>query len=199
MPNSKDDLHGAVRRKSRAALLVVDMFSDFSFPDGAATARRAWPIAKAVAALKSRLHAARVPTIYVNDNLGLWRSDFPKVWQQAASRTSHGHAIAELLKPGERDYCVLKPRHSAFFATPLDVLLQGLGVRTLILTGSSSHQCILFSATDAYVRGYRLLIPKDCIVSLSRKSANFAHYFFDQVLGADLGRSTSLRVPRVLS
>ncbi len=78
---------------------------------------------------------AGVPAIYVNDNHGHWRSDFRQVVQRldrGGRRT--GRAIAEAPAPRADDYSVLKPKHSAFFATPLDLLLRHLRVNGLIVT-----------------------------------------------------------------
>ena len=71
--------------------------------------------------------------------------------------------------PDARDNCVLKPKHSAFFATLLDTLLAYMGAKKLILTGVSGNQCVLFTANDAYVRDLELHIPADCIASPTRR------------------------------
>jgi nicotinamidase-related amidase len=66
-------------------------------------------------------------------------------------------------------------------------------VRRLILTGVSSHQCVLFTATDAYVRDLALVIPSDCITAPAPGEKRLALRFFNEVLGADTRPSTSLR------
>jgi nicotinamidase-related amidase len=60
---------------------------------------------------------------------------------------------------------VLKPRHSAFFGTPLEFLLDELAVNQLILTGLSTDSCIMFTAHDGYLRKYDLWIPRDCVAA----------------------------------
>jgi nicotinamidase-related amidase len=57
---------------------------------------------------------------------------------------------------------MFKPKHSAFFGT-------ALGVRRLVLTGMTSHQCVLFTARDAHVREYELIVPADCVAAGSRE------------------------------
>ena len=200
MKPRSSDLHGAAPDRSRTALLILDMFSDFEFEDGPAVLKAATPVTGRIARLKARARAARIPVLYVNDNNlvsdrnGRWRSDFPALVRRCSRLESRGSAIARLLLPDEKDYCVLKPKHSGFFSTPLDSLLQAIGARTLILTGVSSHQCILFTANDAYVRDFELAIPRDCIAAPSRADMRLALQYFTRVLGAKTTPSTALRL-----
>ncbi len=193
--SSVDDVHGSVPERARTVMLILDMFSDFEFVDGTRTARLAWPVAQRIATLKARLRQHRAACVYVNDNLGRWRADFPSLLKRCGAPGSRGASIARLLRPDARDYCLLKPRHSGFFATALEAILERLGTRTLILTGTTSPQCILFTATDAYVRHYELIIPSDCVVSRSRREQTFTKYFFRSVLKARVCRGASLRLP----
>lgn len=186
-----DRLHGSVPDRAQTALLVLDMFSNFAFKDGTRAAQLALPVAKCIAALKARLRKRNVPCIYVNDNLGRWRSRFDQVVQCAAA--SRGGRVAALLQPDERDYCLLKTKHSAFFDTPLDTVLEALGVRRLILTGTTTPQCILFTATDAYVREYELSVPSDCVVALTPQQQRVALYFLRNILSARVCRSNLMR------
>ncbi len=188
------DLHGFVPDKSVTALLILDLISDFDFEDGAALYRRAWPVAQRVARLRERANAAGVPTIYVNDNHGIWRSDFPGLVRHCARKSSRGAPIARLLRPRPTDYCVLKPKHSGFFATALDTLLEYLDSKRLVLTGTSSHQCVLFTANDAYVRDFELAIPRDCICAPTPAETKLALQYFQSVLGADVRPSRALRL-----
>ena len=191
MSANNDRMHGAVPDRAGTAMLVLDMFSDFNFEEGPRLARLAIPVAERIRTLKARLTRQKTPCIYVNDNLGRWRSDFCGVVRRAES--SAGAAVARLLQPQQRDYCLLKPKHSAFFGTPLDTVLETLGARTLILTGTTTPQCILFTATDAYVREYRLVIPSDCVIASTRRQQELALYFLKAVLGARVCRSRSIR------
>ncbi len=113
-------------------------------------------MARRIAALKRRAKAAGIPAIYVNDNFGRWQSDFTKVVQHCLDDGVRGEEMARILHPEEDDYFVLKPKHSAFYATTLDTLLQYLGAKRLILTGVAGNICILFSANDAYMRDFDL-------------------------------------------
>jgi nicotinamidase-related amidase len=178
--------HGFVPRKAPTVLLILDMISDYRFPDGAEVFAAARGIAPAIRQLKRRAARQGIPCVYVNDNIGRWRSDSSAMLRHCARRTSRGAPIVRLLKPTSRDCIVLKPRHSGFYATPLDALLEQFAARTLILTGVSSHQCILFTANDAYVRGYKLRVPSDCVASPAVSETRFALRYFESVLRADI-------------
>jgi nicotinamidase-related amidase len=155
------------------ALLVIDMLSGWDFPDAQALLRQALRITPRIARLAERCRGAGVPVIYANDNRGRWRSDVHQVVKSALEEDRAGHdrpaaagaRITRALEPRAEDYVVLKPRASAFHATPLELLLQHLGVRRLILTGVSSDQCVLVTAHEAHMREFEVQIPRDCVAS----------------------------------
>src|SRR5437764_743555 len=144
------------------------------FPGGEKLARQALPMAKHIAALKARAKDARVAVIYVNDNFGRWQSDFRKQVSHCLRQDCRGREVARLLRPEEDDYFVLKPKSSAFFDTTLETLLRHLGVKTLILTGFAADVCILFTAHDAHLRDYNIIVPADCIASNTRRETSLA-------------------------
>ncbi len=182
---AKDDLHGNAPDESRVALLVIDMINAFDFDGADRMLPRALAAAKAVAALKARARAARVPVVYVNDNFGRWRSDFRSILGHVLRDGCPGKPIAELLRPEPDDYFVLKPKHSGFQFTTLDVLLAHLGAKTLILTGVAGNSCVLFTAHDAYMRDYQLIAPTDCIASQTEGDDRYALHHMASVTKAD--------------
>jgi nicotinamidase-related amidase len=168
MPRSKGktrDLHGSAPDESRVALLIIDMINAFDFDGAEAMFPRVLAAAQATAALKRRARQAQVPVVYVNDNFGKWRSDFRSLLAHCMQVNPRARAVAELLTPDEDDYFVLKPKHSGFQFTTLDVLLAHLGAETLILTGVAGNFCVLFTAHDAYMRDFHLVVPRDCVAS----------------------------------
>lgn len=191
--NIDNDPHGLVPDRADTALAILDLISDFSFEGGAEIARAALPVARRIARLKARARNARIPVVYINDAIGRWRSDFPGMVRHCR-KASRGRPIVDAIAPEPGDYCILKPKHSGFFATPLDTILQLLGVKRLILTGASSNQCVLFTANDAYVRDLELLIPRDCISARTRRDSRLALEYFTSVLGANIAPSTRLRL-----
>ena len=187
-------LHGSAPDRSPTALLVLDMISDFEFEDGAKVFRAALPVARRIARLAQRARSASIPVVYVNDNLGRWRSDISAIKRRCLRPSSRGAPIVELLAPEPDDYCVLKPKHSGFFATPLATLLEYLGTKRLIFTGVSTHQCILFTATDAYVRDFQIAVPSDCVAARTAIEDRLARRFLRSVLGADMTASSRLKL-----
>ncbi len=180
-------------RKSRRALIILDMISDFEFPDGLAVLRAARRIAPRIAALKARASAARVPVIYVNDNLGQWRSDMKAIVARCQDRAARGCAVVRQIAPGNEDFVLLKPKHSGFYATPLATILEECEARELILTGLSAHQCVLFTANDAYLRELKLVIPRDAVAAARSDETRLALRYFKSVLGAQMPLGSRVR------
>lgn len=185
MPTKNRDLHGNAPEKSAAALLIIDVISDFDFADGEKLLANAEPAAKNIAALKAKAEKAKVPVIYINDNLGKWQSDFKKLLKHCSAKTSKGRSIANLLKPKTKNYFVLKPKHSGFYSTSLEILLAYLEVNTLVLTGLTADICVLFTASDAYLRDYHIFIPRDCVASSEEAQKTAALEYVERVLHAD--------------
>ncbi|MGE5452758.1 MAG: cysteine hydrolase family protein [Acidobacteriota bacterium] len=176
-------------------LLIVDMLGDWQFPEADALLSRALAIAPMIRALKQRCQTAGIPTIYANDNHGRWRSDFRTLVQAGLDAGGRREQIGQLLLPDKEDYFVLKPKQSAFFATPLDLLLSHLQARRLLLTGVAAEQCLLASAFDALMRDYEVICPQDCLASHSQERHDQAMRHLTDVLKVDTRPSTQLDWP----
>ena len=192
MPQASPDLHGNAPDQSPVALLVIDMINDLEWPGGEKAAEPAEAAAERIAALKKEARARGIPIIYANDNFGKWRSDFREVVKHCLEDGVRGQRIVELLKPEREDYFVLKPKHSAFFESTLATLLEHLGTRHLILTGLTADICVLMTASDAFMRGYRVHVPPDCVASLEPIDTKQALRYMQRVLDADVTLSTGL-------
>src|SRR4051794_34374047 len=105
---------------SGTALLLIDVINDLAFDGSQALVAQAETMAVCLATLKRRAAAAGIPSIYINDNFGQWRSDFRKTVAHCMTRSSPGRRVTRRLRPTARDYFVLKPKHSGFFDTTLD-------------------------------------------------------------------------------
>jgi nicotinamidase-related amidase len=150
-------------------------------------------MSKNLAGLKRRAKEAGVPVIYVNDNFGKWQSDFKKILQHCLEEDVRGRPVVEALKPDDdEDYFVLKPKHSGFFSTTLDILLDYLGARTLILTGLTGDICVLFTAHDAYMRDFNLVIPSDCVASADPGENEYTLKKMSELMDADIRPSAEL-------
>ena len=165
MRSKNQDLHGNVPDQCSVALILIDVINDMEFNSGAALLSNALPAARKLADLRRRAKKAGVPVIYVNDNFGKWRSDFRRQLGHVLEDGVRGQPIAELLRPDEKDYFVLKAKHSGFYRTQLDLLIDYLKVKTLVLTGFTTDICVLFTASDAYMRDLELIVATDCVAA----------------------------------
>jgi nicotinamidase-related amidase len=184
--------------RPRYALLIIDMINDLEFTSGYQLLPHAIEAAKRISILKERLKKQGIPVVYVNDNYGRWQSDFRHLVSHCLREDVRGRPLAEVMKPEDDDYFILKPKYSGFFATPLDLLLDHLNVDTVIITGVAGDMCVQFTANDAYMRDYKLFIPSDCVASNSIETNEKALHTMKEVLKADIEPSHSL-VERVMS
>ena len=178
------------------ALLLIDVINDLAFPGSESLIEQAEPMSKALAAFKRRATRAGVPNIYVNDNFGQWRSDFRRTVAHCISTRSPGRIVSARLKPSERDYFVLKPKHSGFYDTTLETLLDDLKITRVIVAGIAGNICVLFTANDAYMRGLRVFAPSDCIVSNTAEDNAHALRQIEHVLKGRTVPSHLLRFDR---
>ncbi|HSI84533.1 MAG: cysteine hydrolase family protein [Candidatus Methylacidiphilales bacterium] len=178
-------LHGNVKDRSSVVLLLVDVINHFDFPGSEDLLAEAEDVAPQIALLAKAARQKDVPVIYANDNFGRWRSNFESLIEEC-SEGKGAHLVKPLL-PLREDYFVLKPKNSAFYATTLDLLLRHIGAQTIILAGYAGNNCILFTAHDAYLRDYKLVIPRDCVCSESKRDNDDALRHMQDVLKAETG------------
>lgn len=183
----------SVRGIVSAALLLIDFVNPFDFDGAADLLPHAAAAARAVTAFKRRTEAAGIPSIYVNDNYDRWHGGFHELVSQFREERVPGVKILDLLEIDEaRDHFIVKPKHSGFYCTALDVLLGHLGARTLILSGLAGNICVFFTANDAHMRGYDLIVPSDCIASESPADNDYALRQMKRVLGARVAPSSDI-------
>jgi nicotinamidase-related amidase len=140
--------------------------------------------AAAIRALLAHARTARIPVVYANDNLGAWRSDAPALIAHCTDPRRPGAALVRSLCPATADEIVLKPRHSAFFGTPLETLLDDHRIDTLLIVGISAESCVWMTACDAHTRGFRLIVPRDTLAGASARLLRSTLLGLDDVLNA---------------
>ena len=189
---SRATSRGSAPAANGTALVLIDVINAFDFPGSAPIVREAKRAAPRIARLAEHARARGVPVVYVNDNFGRWRSDFKAIVAACTEPDKPGREVAALLKPKEVDYFVLKPQHSGFYSTTLELLLSHLKTRTVILTGFAGNLCVLFTANDAHMRGYHLVVPPDCTASNTKKlTRDFLHHV-QVALGGEIVDSTHI-------
>jgi nicotinamidase-related amidase len=197
--SARDNVAANPSDTCEVALLLIDVINDFEYPGGEALFKNALPAAHRIAALKRNAQQHHIPVVYVNDNFGKWRAERSQLVRHCVDDGVRGEPIVRLLAPEESDYFVLKPRHSSFYQTPLDLLLTYLKARALILAGFAGDICVLLTAADAFLRDYRLFIPGDC--SASQDNAENEHFlrYAARVLEADTTPSPDLNLGDLLT
>jgi nicotinamidase-related amidase len=170
MAATADAVRPGRARPRNAAVLVLDVLTDFGFPEGPALRRALWRRCSALTALLRRARRVSVPVIYVNDAGHPWTSDGPALTRRFLASLRPTHRKLAALAPQPSDALVLKPRHSAFFGTPLELLLLDRGIGLLIVTGISIESCVWMTACDAHVRGFGIIVPLDAVAGTSERA-----------------------------
>jgi nicotinamidase-related amidase len=176
-------------------LLLVDFINPLDFPGGNKLAPPAVAAARATAKLKSRLASEGVPTIYANDNYGVWQSDFHSLVSACLSIEGAPAEIARLLYPQAQDLTILKPRHSAFYASPLELLLKEMHTSELVICGLAADMCVQLTAAEAFLREYQVWVPSDCTAAETETAKKNALAYMATVLKCDV-RPSGRAAPR---
>jgi nicotinamidase-related amidase len=176
---------------SSRVLLLVDFINPLNFPGADDLAPAALEAARATAALKERLTRQGVATIYANDNYGVWQSDFHSLVSTCLGMEGPAGEIAKLLYPQARDVTILKPRHSAFHASPLELILTEMEAKELVICGLASDMCVQLTAGEAFLREYPCWVPADCHAAESEKAWRAATAYMESVLKCDVRPSTA--------
>jgi nicotinamidase-related amidase len=107
-----------------------------------------------------------------------------------------GAAIVNALRPQGVDYLVLKSTLSGFFQTPLETMLRSGGAKTLVLAGFATDNCVLFTAADAYMRDFTVVLATDCLAAQSTGEHRAALKRMKTLLKAGTATSTDVKLRR---
>jgi nicotinamidase-related amidase len=169
---------------ARTALIVVDMVNAYEHEDAETLTRSVEAALPAMGRLIERAAESDVPTIYVNDNFGSWRSNRDELLE-TAMRGRFRHLV-EPIAPGDEALFVVKARHSIFYMTPLEYLLQQEEVDRIVLIGQVTEQCILYSALDAYIRHFDVAVPRDAVAHIHEHLAEAALELMEVNMDAEI-------------
>ena len=182
--------------RSQRVLLLVDFITPLDFPGAENLAAPALAAARAPAAHKERLRSEGVSTVYANDNYGVWQSDFHSLVSSCLGREGEAGEIARVLYPQADDLTILKPRHSAFYASPLELLLAEMDTHELVVCGMATDMGVQMTAADAFLREYRTWVPADCTAADSDAAKAAALAYMGDVLKCDVRPSTDPQAGR---
>ncbi|MGV9993618.1 cysteine hydrolase family protein [Streptomyces sp. NPDC003374] len=167
---------------SKPALIVIDMINTYDHEDAELLLPAVEPVVPVITDLLRRAREQKVTVIYVNDNFGEWRSHHGELLDRALAGP---HArLVEPVKPDADSLFVLKARHSIFYETPLQYLLQQQGFDQLILCGQVTEQCVLYSALDAHIRHFDVIVPKNAVAHIHEDLARAALRMMERNMGA---------------
>jgi nicotinamidase-related amidase len=170
---------------SRRALLLIDFINPLDFPEAERLATPALAAAEKASRLARAARHQGIPVIYANDNFGRWRSDFSTMVSRLSRGGGPSASIVRLLRPRRNDLTVLKPMHSAFFGTPLDIILDKIGVRSLVMAGLATDICIQLTAADAFLRDLKVHAPEDCTAAETPEKKEAALAYMRDILKCD--------------
>jgi nicotinamidase-related amidase len=173
------------------ALLVIDMQKDFCYESGALFLQDAKRIIPLVKNLIARARKRKIPVIYTQDWHRMDDAEF-SLWPPHCIENTEGAEIVDELSPAKDDFVVRKRRYSAFFGTDLDLHLREKEIKNLVLSGVCTNICVLHTASDAMLLGYRITVVEDCVASLSPYDQDYALNHIKEVLKGEVKSSATL-------
>jgi nicotinamidase-related amidase len=179
----------------QTALIVIDMLNTYDHEDADRLVDSVRDVLGNVVDLRDRAAASDdALLIYVNDNHDAWASGRQELIEQALG--GEHPELVEPIAPTHPVPFLPKGRHSIFYETGLSHLLQVEDVERVVLCGQVTEQCILYSALDAYLRGYDVVVPPDAVAHIEEDLAKAALKMIETNMHGDLveaGRALELQ------
>ncbi len=109
--------------------------------------------------LKDAAHAAGVPVIHVH-SLRRPTDDLPRPAHMMAG--TEALEVLPELAPVDRDITIYKRYLSGFSHNDLDYTMRCMGIDTVLITGASTDNTVLWTSADAFQLRYRVVVIEDC-------------------------------------
>jgi nicotinamidase-related amidase len=184
--------------ESPVALLLIDVVNPMQFDGAEKLLPRARQATGPLAALRGRARDARAAVIYVNDNFDCWHLGLRELIEKFKEENVPGVELFKELEPDfGAEFFILKPRNSGFYRTGLEVLLERLQTKTLVLTGFATDICVLFTAYDAHMRNFDVIVASDCVAAEGDEEHSHALRQMARLLQADVLSSTDIDFGRL--
>jgi nicotinamidase-related amidase len=166
------------------ATLIVDMLNPYDHEDGDALAEQVRSRIEPIQAQIAATPDAGAELIYANDNY----DDFTATSDDLARAALEGRHpdLVEPILPPDGSLFVEKVRHSAFYESSLNHLLRIKEIDTLVIAGQTTEQCILYTALDAYIRGFQLRVVRDAVAPLDDDLGHAALVMMERNMKAEL-------------
>ncbi|MHB1907605.1 MAG: cysteine hydrolase family protein [Nitrososphaerales archaeon] len=173
----------------KEAIIVDDILEEFVY--GKISSPRAKNIVRPTKKLLEKARSVKIPVIYVCD-AHLSSDPEMRVWGPHAMKGTKGAQVVKDLSPQKSDYVLEKRVYSSFQGTGLELLLRDLRVDTVVIVGLLTEICVRHSAADAFMRGFKIQIPQDCVEALSEKAQSEGLQYLKSIYGAEITTSTKL-------
>ena len=169
---------------AKTALIVVDMLNHYEHEDADRLTRSVEGVLEPLRGLIDRATDDDVMAIYVNDNHGDWESNREQLLRTALDGARPD--LVEPIVPRDEDLFVAKTRHSIFYATPIEYILEQEDVGRIVLAGQVTEQCILYSALDAYIRHIDVAVPRDAVAHIFEDLADASLAMMERNMHAEV-------------
>jgi nicotinamidase-related amidase len=154
------------------AVIVTDMLNPYEHEDAGPLMESARAVVPEIGRLVAAARTRDISVVYVNDNQQDWTAGRRELVKRALE--GRDRSLIEPIVPPDDAPFVVKARHSVFYETQLEYMLRQLEIRRLVLAGQVTEQCILYSALDAYVRHFDVIIPRDAVAHIDPDLAGAA-------------------------
>lgn len=172
---------------TKTAVIIIDMQNDFIGEEAVIPCKGTQDVVQNIKKLTEFCHSNHIPVIYTQEAHRSSQIDFGRELDGDEPlhclEGSNGIEIIRELSPQPEDYVIMKRRYSGFFQTDLQVLLSGLKVDNLIITGAATDVCVRATATDAQQFGYHVYVPKDCVAGTTPRQHEAALDHIRYILG----------------
>jgi len=158
---------------NKAAVINIDLQRAYTDVDTFATAYQTDPRQiEFVNALSAAARTKGMPVIWTYvaymdnaDDAGVWgtRTDTPDSLQNIKVGSERAELDPRLDIDASLDAVINKRMASVFHESPVQSLLTWHRADTVVLTGGSTSGCVRASAVDALSRGYRVIVPEECV------------------------------------
>jgi nicotinamidase-related amidase len=174
-------------RGMKSAVIVVDMLNTYEHEDAEPLQDSVREMLGSLSSLIAEARERDISVVYVNDNYQDWTAGRRELVDNALAGAAPD-LVEPIIPPDEAPF-VVKARHSAFYSTQLEYMLRQIGVERIVLTGQVTEQCILYSALDAYVRHFEVVLPRRAVAHIHEDLADAALRMMELNMRAEIADS----------
>jgi nicotinamidase-related amidase len=176
----------------KTAVIIADMLNGYDHEDAEPLVESVKEQLPGIVELRDRAQESDALLVFVNDNHDAWEAGRQELIEKALA--GEHPELVEPIAPRDPVPFIAKGRHSAFYQTALDHLLRSEDVERLVLAGQVTEQCILYTALDAYIRGYDMVVPPDAVAHIDGELAQAALKMMESNMHAELAAIADLKL-----